>query len=105
MNSEPPRTIKAHRQQVMEKMEVRSVPELVSVVERFGFLGSTSDSRERDGLTTSKRTAAIAPRQKCSLGRKKLIELIRAILMPCGISDVNLPTFFYEPLGFLNTDQ
>src|SRR4051812_11176140 len=37
--------------------------------------------------------------------RKKLIELIRAILMPCGISDVNLPTFFYEPLSFLNTDQ
>ncbi len=41
------RTIKAHCQQVMEKMEVRSVPEFVSVVERFGFLGSTSDSRER----------------------------------------------------------
>ena len=40
------RTIKAHRQQVMEKMDVRSVAELVSLVERFGVLGSTSDSRE-----------------------------------------------------------
>ena len=30
------RTIKAHRHQVMEKLEVRSVAELVTLVERFG---------------------------------------------------------------------
>ena len=40
------RTIKAHRQQVMEKMDVRSVAELVTLVERFGGLGSTSDRRQ-----------------------------------------------------------
>jgi FixJ family two-component response regulator len=40
------RTIKAHRQQVMEKMQVRSVAELVSLAERVGVLGSTSDSRQ-----------------------------------------------------------
>ena len=52
-----------------------------------------------------RRLGGIALRQKCRLGKKKVIELIRAVLMPCGISDVNLPTFFYEPLSFLNTDQ
>ena len=40
------RTIKAHRQRVMEKMEVRSVAELVSLAERLGLLGDTSDSRQ-----------------------------------------------------------
>jgi len=30
------RTIKAHRHRVMEKMQVRSLPELVSLAERFG---------------------------------------------------------------------
>jgi FixJ family two-component response regulator len=34
------RTIKAHRQRVMEKMQVRSVAELVSLAERAGVLGS-----------------------------------------------------------------
>jgi FixJ family two-component response regulator len=32
------RTIKAHRQQVMEKMKVHSLAELVSIAERFGIL-------------------------------------------------------------------
>jgi FixJ family two-component response regulator len=40
------RTIKAHRQQVMEKMRVRSIAELVSLAERVGVLGSTFDSRQ-----------------------------------------------------------
>ena len=31
------RTIKAHRHRVMEKMQVRSLPELVSLAERFGI--------------------------------------------------------------------
>jgi FixJ family two-component response regulator len=33
------RTIKAHRQQVMEKMKVQSLAELVSMAERLGLLG------------------------------------------------------------------
>ena len=33
------RTIKAHRKRVMEKMQVRSLPELVSLAERAGALG------------------------------------------------------------------
>lgn len=37
------RTIKAHRQQVMEKMQVQSLAELVSLAERVGVLGGTSD--------------------------------------------------------------
>jgi len=40
------RTIKAHRLQVMEKMEVRNLPELVSIAERIGILRSTSDGRQ-----------------------------------------------------------
>jgi FixJ family two-component response regulator len=38
------RTIKAHRQQVMEKMQVQSLAELVSLAERVGVLGGTSDN-------------------------------------------------------------
>jgi FixJ family two-component response regulator len=38
------RTIKAHRHMVMEKMQVRSITELVSLAERVGVLGSTADS-------------------------------------------------------------
>jgi FixJ family two-component response regulator len=33
------RTIKAHRHQVMEKMKVQSLAELVSLAERLGLLG------------------------------------------------------------------
>jgi FixJ family two-component response regulator len=40
------RTIKAHRHRVMEKMQVRSVAELVSLAERAGVLGSASSSRQ-----------------------------------------------------------
>jgi FixJ family two-component response regulator len=36
------RTIKAHRQQVMEKMKVRSLVDLVAIAERFGLLGEGS---------------------------------------------------------------
>lgn len=36
------RTIKAHRHRVMEKMEVQSLAELVSVAERAGILGDLS---------------------------------------------------------------
>jgi FixJ family two-component response regulator len=36
------RTIKAHRQRVMEKMQVQSLAELVSLAERVGILGGTS---------------------------------------------------------------
>ena len=39
------RTIKAHRQQVMEKMQVQSLAELVTLAERVGVLGGTSDRR------------------------------------------------------------
>ncbi len=38
------RTIKAHRQRVMEKMQVQSLPELVSAAERVGVVSVTSDS-------------------------------------------------------------
>ena len=41
------RTIKAHRHRVMQKMQVRSLAELVSLAERVGVLRGTSDSRER----------------------------------------------------------
>ncbi len=40
------RTIKAHRHRVMEKMQVVSLAELVSVAERAGVLGSASGSRQ-----------------------------------------------------------
>ena len=40
------RTIKAHRQRVMEKLQVRSVAELVSLAERVGVLGGTSNIRQ-----------------------------------------------------------
>ncbi len=43
-NSE--RTVKAHRQRVMEKMQVQSLPELVSLAERVGVLRGTFDSRQ-----------------------------------------------------------
>ena len=36
------RTIKAHRQRVMKKMQVQSLAELVSLAERVGVLGGTS---------------------------------------------------------------
>ncbi len=36
------RTIKAHRQRVMEKMQVRTLAELVSLAERTGVLGPVS---------------------------------------------------------------
>ena len=38
------RTIKAHRQRVMEKMQVRTLPELVSLAERVGVLDAMSGS-------------------------------------------------------------
>ena len=37
------RTIKAHRKRVMEKMQVRSLPELVSLAERAGALGASGN--------------------------------------------------------------
>jgi len=40
------RTIKAHRHMVMEKMQVQSLAELVSLAERVGVLGGTSGNRE-----------------------------------------------------------
>src|SRR6266481_4765934 len=42
------RTIKAHRHRVMEKMQVQSLAELVSVAERVGASGVMSDSRPTD---------------------------------------------------------
>jgi FixJ family two-component response regulator len=36
------RTVKAHRQRVMKKMQVQSLAELVSLAERVGVLGGTS---------------------------------------------------------------
>src|SRR3954447_26723356 len=38
------RTVKAHRHQVMEKMQVQSLAELVSIAERLGMLDSTQGS-------------------------------------------------------------
>ena len=40
------RTIKAHRQRVMEKMQVPSLAELVSLAERVGVLDATSGTRQ-----------------------------------------------------------
>jgi len=39
------RTVKAHRHQVMEKMQVQSLAELVSIAERLGILDSSQASR------------------------------------------------------------
>lgn len=39
------RTVKAHRHQVMEKMQARSLAELVSIAERLGMLDPRSDAR------------------------------------------------------------
>ena len=41
------RTIKAHRQQVMEKMKVRSLPELVMIAERLGVLAVGNEAPAR----------------------------------------------------------
>ena len=38
------RTIKAHRHRVMEKMQVRSLPELVSLAERVGIASATGQT-------------------------------------------------------------
>jgi FixJ family two-component response regulator len=38
------RTVKAHRHQVMEKMQVHSLAELVSIAERLGVLDSANDA-------------------------------------------------------------
>lgn len=40
------RTIKAHRHRVMEKMQVQSLAELVSLAERAGILGEMSGTRQ-----------------------------------------------------------
>ena len=45
------RTIKAHRHGVMEKMQVRSLAELVSVAERVGVLGGIHDSQQTASLS------------------------------------------------------
>jgi RNA polymerase sigma factor (sigma-70 family) len=42
------RTIKAHRQQVMEKLRAESLAELVLIAERFGILASSSDTTAND---------------------------------------------------------
>jgi FixJ family two-component response regulator len=42
------RTIKAHRQQVMEKANVQSLAELVSIAERLGMLAQGPKDRDRD---------------------------------------------------------
>jgi DNA-binding NarL/FixJ family response regulator len=47
------RTIKAHRHWVMEKMQVRSLAELVSLAERVGVF--TSANGQRAGLVISSR--------------------------------------------------
>jgi FixJ family two-component response regulator len=46
------RTVKAHRQRVMEKMQVRSLVELVSVAERAGVLRQPTD-REPGGCVST----------------------------------------------------
>jgi RNA polymerase sigma factor (sigma-70 family) len=38
------RTIKAHRHRVMEKMQVRSLPELVSLAERIGIVSAAGQT-------------------------------------------------------------
>ena len=38
------RTIKAHRHRVMEKMQVRSLPELVSLAERIGIASAAGQT-------------------------------------------------------------
>jgi FixJ family two-component response regulator len=38
------RTVKAHRLQVMQKMQVQSLAELVFIAERVGVLGTASSS-------------------------------------------------------------
>ena len=61
------RTIKAHRHRVMEKMQVQSLAELVSLAERAGMLGdisgnarpSVEDSVHRNWLPLSHRTIGI----------------------------------------------
>ena len=42
------RTIKAHRQKVMEKLRAESLAELVLIAERFGILTSSSDKTAND---------------------------------------------------------
>jgi FixJ family two-component response regulator len=41
------RTIRAHRERVMEKMDVKSLAELVSIAERLSIVATTLTSRQR----------------------------------------------------------
>ena len=41
------RTIKAHRQQIMEKCEVQSLAELVLIAERLGILSAPHGSKSQ----------------------------------------------------------
>jgi FixJ family two-component response regulator len=40
------RTVKSHRHRVMEKMQVRSLPELVSLAERVGVASATGQTAQ-----------------------------------------------------------
>ena len=49
------RTIKAHRQKVMDKIQARTFAELVSISERLGISGtSPPEDSETEGLSTGK---------------------------------------------------
>ena len=54
------RTIKAHRHRVMEKMQVRSLPELVTLAERAGILSAT-DIQPRLSLKSDYTGASSVP--------------------------------------------
>jgi FixJ family two-component response regulator len=49
------RTIKAHRQRVMEKIQVRTLAELVSIAERLGVLSVPGKAREEGVPSKSRR--------------------------------------------------
>ena len=61
------RTIKAHRHRVMEKMQVQSLAELVSLAERAGILRDLSGSRTDDLRILNRIRSSIVPwdNRKC----------------------------------------
>ena len=52
------RTIKAHRQKVMEKMQVRTLPELVSLAERIGIASAVGQTAWPGSIEQNKSQAA-----------------------------------------------
>jgi len=72
------RTIKAHRHRVMEKLQARSLAELVSLAERVGFLSSAAGREPQDikfnSVTLVARTAVRSDAHRTTRENKQLLD-------------------------------